>query len=72
MTDYEAIIKTLNDFLFEYNSKNANKINIVLFDDCVYHLSKIVRITNFEMGHALLIGIGGNGRTSLVTLSAFI
>jgi dynein heavy chain len=60
----EAMSKTLNFALREYNDVNA-VMNLVLFEDAMKHACKISRIIASDQGHALLVGVGGSGKQSL-------
>ena len=67
------IKKRVNQRLDEYNEKYpAKKMELVLFDDALYHLLRTVRTVNAPAGNALLVGVGGSGKQSLTKLSAFI
>jgi dynein heavy chain len=57
--------------LASYNEKKEKKMNLVLFSDALNHLTRIYRIIRLPRGNALLVGIGGSGKTSLTKLAAF-
>jgi len=61
----------LDDALREYNDTNA-AMDLVLFEDAMKHIARIVRVIMNSGGHALLVGVGGSGKQSLSRLSAFI
>ena len=46
--------------------------NLILFNDAVMHVARIVRIIQSQYGHALLIGASGVGKKSLTALACFM
>ncbi|XP_058137242.1 dynein axonemal heavy chain 10 [Dasypus novemcinctus] len=68
--DYEAAKALFQEILEEYNESNA-KMNLVLFDDALEHLTRVHRIIRMDHGHALLVGLGGSGKQALARLAAF-
>ncbi|XP_030074215.1 dynein axonemal heavy chain 10 [Microcaecilia unicolor] len=68
--DYDAAKALFQEILEEYNEARA-KMNLVLFDDALEHLTRVHRIIRMDRGHALLVGVGGSGKQSLAKLAAF-
>uniref|UniRef100_A0A6P7FR39 Dynein heavy chain 7, axonemal-like n=1 Tax=Diabrotica virgifera virgifera TaxID=50390 RepID=A0A6P7FR39_DIAVI len=70
--DAEALRELSVNCLIEYNATHKSKMDIVLFDYALEHLSKICRILSMKCGSALLVGISGSGRQSLTRLAGEI
>ncbi|XP_066546047.1 dynein axonemal heavy chain 10 [Amia ocellicauda] len=68
--DYDAAKALFQEILEEYN-ENKSRMNLVLFDDALEHLTRIHRIIRINRGHALLVGVGGSGKQSLTKLAAY-
>jgi dynein heavy chain len=71
VTSMDKMNDVLSKALTEYNETNAT-MDLVLFDDAMKHVARIVRVTMNSGGHALLVGVGGSGKQSLSRLAAFI
>lgn len=56
----------------EYNSVHKSQMEIVLFSYALQHLNKICRILALPSGNALLVGMGGSGRRTVVRLAAML
>lgn len=46
-------------------------MELVMFDMAVYHMITISRVLRMPRGNALMIGVGGSGKTSTCKLAAF-
>ena len=57
-------IKSIAGYMAETN------ISIELFEDSIQHLCRLNRVLRQVGGHGLLIGIGGSGKKSLVTVAS--
>lgn len=73
VTDFPALAAKLNVALDMYNQQpKIAKMQIVLFQDAIIHVTKIIRIINLKRGHVMLVGVGGSGRHSLSRLSSYM
>jgi dynein heavy chain len=71
VTSVETLAVILDGALREHNETNA-AMPLVLFEDAMKHVCRVVRIVLNEGGHALLVGVGGSGKQSLSRLAAYI
>ncbi|XP_076548684.1 dynein beta chain, ciliary isoform X2 [Osmia lignaria lignaria] len=69
--DWQQLNKLLDEALVNYNEL-VSAMNLVLFDDAMYHVCQINRILESPRGNALLVGVGGSGKQSLSSLASFI
>jgi dynein heavy chain len=53
-----------------YGGDRGKKLDIILFDFALVHITRIARIIRSPFGNALLVGVGGTGRRSLSRLAA--
>jgi len=67
----EKLKSVLESKLNEYNECNA-MMDLVLFEQAMFHITRINRIIQNPGGNAMLIGVGGSGKQSLCRLAAFI
>ncbi|XP_014249835.1 dynein heavy chain 12, axonemal-like isoform X2 [Cimex lectularius] len=68
----DAFFTACSNALINYNETTRKPMEIVLFRYALEHLSRICRILTLSGGCALLVGVGGSGRQSLVKLAAYI
>ena len=68
------LLKTkVEDVLDRFNSEpGCRSMNLIFFTDALEHLCRIHRIIRQPRGNALLIGLGGSGRSSLTRLACYL
>jgi dynein heavy chain len=69
--DISELHGVLAQALVDYNTENY-AMQLVLFDDAINHICRIIRIVCSPYTHGLLVGVGGSGKRSLVKLSSHI
>ncbi|XP_063540762.1 dynein axonemal heavy chain 10 [Cydia strobilella] len=70
LLDYEAVYFLFQEILDEFNER-IGKMSVVLFEDCLEHLTRTHRILRMDRGNAMIIGVGGSGKKSIARLAAF-
>lgn len=61
--DFARLEDSLNFYLREYNGQSTKPMKLVLFLDAISHVCRISRIIRQPMGNALLLGMGGSGKS---------
>eukprot|EP01012_Entosiphon_sulcatum_P032727 TRINITY_DN4157_c0_g1_i1.p1 TRINITY_DN4157_c0_g1~~TRINITY_DN4157_c0_g1_i1.p1 ORF type:complete len:4195 (-),score=848.52 TRINITY_DN4157_c0_g1_i1:38-11479(-) len=72
ITDIDSAKRAIEEYLDYYNQIYRQKMDLVVFDYVLEHVSRISRIIKQPFGNALLIGVGGSGRQSCTRLAAHI
>uniref|UniRef100_A0A8C0W387 Dynein axonemal heavy chain 1 n=1 Tax=Castor canadensis TaxID=51338 RepID=A0A8C0W387_CASCN len=73
---YELIVSeskmmnVIEEYMEDYNQINTAKLTLVLFMDAMSHICRISRTLRQALGNALLLGVGGSGRSSLTLLAS--
>jgi dynein axonemal heavy chain len=68
---YDRLRLFFEDALESYNEQHTT-MDLVLFDEALEHLNRILRIIRRPHGNALLVGITGCGKSSLARLAAHV
>ncbi|KAG2500939.1 hypothetical protein HYH03_000764 [Edaphochlamys debaryana] len=72
VTDFERLTAVVGEYLGDLNAGSKKPLSLVLFQFCLEHVCRVARTIRQPGGHALLVGVGGSGRQSVVQLAAFI
>ncbi|CAD6235446.1 GSCOCG00007903001-RA-CDS, partial [Cotesia congregata] len=72
IVDFNDLQEKMNYHLAEYNKISSTPMSLVLFRYAIEHVSRISRILMQSKGNALLVGVGGSGRSSCSKLAASI
>ncbi|CAK1584360.1 unnamed protein product [Parnassius mnemosyne] len=70
LLDYEAVYFLFQEILEEY-SERVGPMSVVLFEDCLEHLTRAHRVLRMPRGHLMLVGVGGSGKKCICRLAAF-
>ncbi|KAK2526348.1 hypothetical protein Q9966_010932 [Columba livia] len=68
---WEPLRNMFEEFLESYSEMHAS-MNLVIFEDAMQYVCWISHILEALMGYALLIGVGGSDKQSLLRLAAYI
>ena len=71
MGGFEEISVKMDKMLAQYNDERK-PMDLVLFNDALEHLTRIIRTIRFPKGCGLLVGYGGSGKQSLTRLATYI
>jgi dynein heavy chain len=63
------VVAVLDDALDDYNLSNPTQMKLVFFRDAVEHVARIARILRQPRGNAMLVGVGGSGKSSLTRMA---
>lgn len=72
LSESNELMPRLDELLQMYNAEAESIMNLVFFEDCIQHLARIARILRQQRGNAMLVGVGGSGRSSMARLAASI
>jgi len=68
----EDLRRRTTEYMDQLNQeKKLKHADLVLFDDCMKYLVKLIRIIQTPQGSAMLVGVGGSGKQSITRLAAY-
>ncbi|XP_004676628.1 PREDICTED: dynein heavy chain 1, axonemal [Condylura cristata] len=70
ITSEKKMMQVIEEYMEDYNQINTTKLKLVLFMDAMSHICRISRTLRQALGNALLLGVGGSGRSSLTRLAS--
>nr|XP_054101684.1 dynein axonemal heavy chain 1 isoform X2 [Callithrix jacchus] len=70
ITSESKMMQVIEEYMEDYNQINTAKLKLVLFMDAMSHICRISRTLRQALGNALLLGVGGSGRSSLTRLAS--
>uniref|UniRef100_A0A8C9M054 Dynein axonemal heavy chain 1 n=1 Tax=Piliocolobus tephrosceles TaxID=591936 RepID=A0A8C9M054_9PRIM len=70
ITSESKMMQVIEEYIEDYNQINTAKLKLVLFMDAMSHICRISRTLRQALGNALLLGVGGSGRSSLTRLAS--
>ncbi|KAF6216101.1 hypothetical protein GE061_000439 [Apolygus lucorum] len=70
LLDYEAVFHLFTEIAMSYN-KNNDRMDLILFEDALEHLTRIHRSLRQTRGHIVLIGAANSGKRSLTKLASY-
>ncbi|KAF4023972.1 hypothetical protein G4228_016077 [Cervus hanglu yarkandensis] len=70
ITNERKMMQVIEEYMEDYNQINTTKLRLVLFMDAMSHVCRISRTLRQALGNALLLGVGGSGRSSLTRLAS--
>ncbi|XP_029774824.1 dynein heavy chain 1, axonemal isoform X2 [Suricata suricatta] len=70
ITSEKKMMQVIEEYMEDYNQINTAKLKLVLFMDAMSHVCRISRTLRQALGNALLLGVGGSGRSSLTRLAS--
>ena len=62
----------IKDTFQEYTRIYKRDVNLVLYETVVQQILQITRLLEISKGHGLLIGLGGNGRSTLTKIACLL
>ena len=71
MGGFEDLSVKMDKMLTQYNDERK-PMDLVLFNDALEHLTRIIRTIRFPKGCGLHVGYGGSGKQSLTRLATYI